>query len=298
MRIRGNLLLSAMLIDSVIAGVSLLQLNTGAKMPALGFGTYTLQGEPLKQVLVSALNAGYRHIDTAAGYENEAVVADAIAESRVPREDIFLTTKLWCTDHGEEEAFDAIIASLGELRTEYVDLFLIHAPANLGESEQETVELRLQSWSVMESLHAAGVLRAIGVSNFEQRHIEQILEWGSVVPAVNQVELHAHLGQRELRTFCAKERIHVTGYGAVGARGLLDDPTVQRIAAAKGRSAAQISLRHTLQRGCAALARSTTPARIASNLETLDFELTAQEMSELEGLERGERSYWDNSAVP
>lgn len=276
-----------------------ISLNTGATMPAIGFGTYQLNGSELKEALLEAIASGSRLIDTAAGYENEHIVAEAIAESGIPREDFFLTTKLWCTDHGGEETFDAIMSSLAQLNTEYADLYLIHAPANLGETDEETVELRLQSWRVMEELHAAGCLRAIGVSNFEPRHIEQLrLSEGSVTPAVNQIELHSYLGQREIREYCDSRGIVVQGYGAVGAASLLEDATVQQIATVHGRSASQVTLRHTLQRGCSALARSVTPSRIRENLDVLDFELTFDEVNRLDELDRGQRSYWDNSNVP
>ena len=196
-------------------------LNTGAVMPALGFGTYQLEGEELSDALRCAIAAGYRHIDTAAGYENEHVVAAAIAESGIAREEFFLTSKLWCTDHGDDDAFDAILSSLAQLDTEYLDLYLIHAPNNLGESDEDKVELRRQSWAAMTALHEAGCLRAIGVSNFEPRHIEQLLEWGDVTPAVNQVEMHAYLGQAHIREYCEGKGIAVTSFGSVGAEGVL-----------------------------------------------------------------------------
>lgn len=281
-------------------------LNTGASMPALGYGTYRLEGEPLRRALVCALQQGYRHIDTAAGYENEAVVAAAIAESGVPREEIFLTSKLWCTDHGTEATYDAILASLAALSTDYIDLYLIHAPTNLGETDEEIRGLRQQSWQVMEALHAAGTLRSIGVSNFEPRHIEQLLRGtggsrreGAVLPAVNQVELHAYLSQSDIREYCEAQGILVTSYGSVGAAsGLLDDPTVVAIAKSHGKSAAQVTLRHSLQRNCAVLARSTAPQRIAANVELFDFELSEEEVQQLDALERAQRTYWDNSEVP
>ena len=273
-------------------------LLTGASIPALGFGTYTLDGDELKQALLHAIECGYRHIDTAAGYGNEAVVAEAIAESEVAREDFFITSKLWCTDHGADDTFGAILSSLAQLNTDYLDLFLVHAPNNLGDSAEEIVELRKQSWAVMTDLHNAGILRALGVSNFEPRHIDQLLEWGDVTPAVNQVELHAYFGQAAIRKYCREKDIVVQSFGSVGADGLLEDPAVQRIAAAHERSAAQISLRHSLQRGCAVLARSTTPERIKENARIFDFELSVDDMRTLDALESGERTYWDNSDVP
>ena len=157
-----------------------------------------------------------------------------------------------------------------------------------------------------EALHAAGALRSIGVSNFEPRHIEQLLRGtggsrreGAVLPAVNQVELHAYLSQSDIREYCEAQGILVTSYGSVGAAsGLLDDPTVVAIAKSHGKSAAQVTLRHSLQRNCAVLARSTAPQRITANAELFDFELSEEEVQQLDALERAQRTYWDNSEVP
>jgi len=238
---RGILIAFAATVVSGLSPTPTLSLNTGAAMPALGFGTYRLNGEELSDALRCAIAAGYRHIDTAAGYENEHVVAAAIAESGIPREEFFLTSKLWCTDHGDE-AFDAALSSLAQLDTDYLDLYLMHAPNNLGESAEDKVELRRQSWAAMTALHEAGCLRAIGVSNFEPRHIEQLLQWGEVTPAVNQVETHAYLGQAHIREYCDAKGIALTSFGSVGAEGLLSDPTVRRIAEARGRLTLTLTL--------------------------------------------------------
>lgn len=275
-----------------------LQLNTGARIPALGFGTYLTNGEELRQALQCAIEAGYRHIDTAHGYQNEAVVGDAIAESTIPREEFFITSKLWCSDHGTKRTRRAIEASLRELGTPYIDCFLIHAPDNQGATPEEIRELRRQSWLVMEEYHRAGKLRAIGVSNFEPRHIDQILQVGTITPAVNQIECHAHLRQKEVREFCAREGIVVESYGSVAADGLLDDPVVRELAATHGRTPAQVSLRYSFQRGAVVLAKSLTPERIRENAQIFDFALNTEEMARLDALDRGERTYWDNSDVP
>lgn len=276
-----------------------IKLNTGASMPAHAFGTYRLEGDEMKKAVVCAIEAGYRHFDTSAGYENEGIVGDAIIESGVPREDFFITTKLWCTDHGGEETVGAILGSLSELSTEYIDLYLIHAPNNLGENAEEIVNKRRESWSVMEEFHQMGSLRAIGVSNFEARHMEDLRECGfSVTPAVNQVELHAYLGQKPLRDYCADRGILVGAYGSLGAAGLLEEPSVQALAAAKSRTPAQVSLRHGLQRGAYVLSRSVTPERIKENSKLFDFELTNDEVALLDALDCDERTYWDNSDVP
>lgn len=320
---------------SVPAAAPTLVLNTGGRIPAIGFGTYLSNGDELFAALVHALRNGYRHIDTAAGYFNEPVVADAIEASGVPREQIFITTKLWCSDHGRKRTQRAIAQSLRALRTDYIDLYLVHAPDNQGSTPEEVRRLRKESWEVMEEAHAAGTLRAIGVSNFEPRHIEALLvedsaptaeagerrasdnakarngkvradaaarpRAGAVVPAVNQIELHPLLEQREVLEYCARRGIVVEAYGAVGA-GAVDQPQLVKVAEGLGRTPAQVSLRHTLQRSPAqvvVLAKSLTPARIDENLRIFDFEIDQEDIATLDALAKKDgRSYWDNSDVP
>jgi len=281
-----------------VLSIPTLKLSTGASIPAVGFGTYTIGGEALRKALDHAIATGYRHFDTARAYQNEAVVGAAIAASGLPREDFFITSKLWGTDHGEGRARRAIEASLSELGTEYVDLMLIHGPDNFGSSAEEKCTLRQETWRVLEEFHAAGTLCAIGCSNFEPRHIGSLMESGSVMPAVNQIEMHAYLAQGAVRAYCAEHDILVTAYGSVGAKGLRADPVVQSIAAAHKRTPAQVSLRHSLQRGAAVLCRSTTPKRITENGQLFDFELSREEVAALDALDVGTRSYWDNTKVP
>ena len=283
-------------------------LNTGARIPRLGFGTYLANGEELLDALLAAIRIGYRHIDTAAGYMNEGVVSTAIATSGVPREHFFLTSKLWCSDHGSQRTRKALANSLKRLRTSYLDLFLIHAPDNQGETPDEIRRLRLESWLAMEEAHRNGKLRAIGVSNFEPRHIDALLRnedgsarEGAIVPAVNQLEVHPHFDQQATREYCARHGIAVEAYGSLGARGVLEDPTIQRLARQYRRTPAQIVLRHTLQRGTIVLVKSLSPRRIEENARIFEFELNDADCEALDALgtgARAERSYWDNSEVP
>ena len=281
------------------------QLNTGAEMPRLGYGTYLANGDSLQQALLVAIRSGYRLIDTASGYMNERVVAAAMADSGLRRDEFFVTTKLWCDSHGTARTQRAIANSLRRLETEYIDLYLIHAPDNQGESAEEIQRLRRESWLAMEEAYRAGKLRAIGVSNFEPRHIEALLteadgrpRKGAIVPAVNQIELHPFFDQRETRQYCAQRGIVVESYGAINADGLLEDPTLTRISRSYGRTPAQVSLRHTLQRGAVVLAKSLTPRRIEENAAVFRFSLDPEDVAALDRLDRGERSYWDNSDVP
>lgn len=280
-------------------------LNSGNAIPRLGFGTYLTNGEELVAALKHAIRVGYRHIDTAAGYQNEAAVAQAVEESGVARSDLFLTTKLWCSDHGTKRTKRAIVKSLRALQTDYIDLYLIHAPDNQGTTPTEIRRLRLESWMAMEEAYRAGTLKAIGVSNFEPRHIDELTAGrpDAVVPAVNQIELHPKLDQRATLEYCAKRGCKVEGYGAIGADGVLDDPLVEEMALKYGRSPSQISLRHTLQRGAGdevvLLAKSLTPRRIDENLRVFGFEIGPEDMRALDRLATSDgRSYWDNSDVP
>ena len=313
-------------------------LNTGSRIPSLGFGTYLTNGEELFDALVHALRNGYRHIDTAAGYMNEPTVADAVQASGVPRDELFITTKLWCADHGRKRTERAIKQSLRALRTDYIDLYLVHAPDNQGSTPEEVARLRKESWQVLEEAHAAGTLRAIGVSNFEPRHIEALLREdvadskpgrdlprvaatgqataptlmaaaerppyrrGAVVPAVNQIELHPHIDQQAVLEYCARKGITIEAYGAVGADGLLSDPAIRAVAKRYGRSEAQVSLRHTLQRKpgqIVLLAKSLTKGRIDENLRVFDWDIDPADARLLDALARKDgRSYWDNSDVP
>lgn len=279
-------------------------------MPSLGFGTYLANGDSLFQALLVAIRIGYRHIDTASGYMNERVIAAAIAESEsrygLRRDDFFISSKLWCDSHGTARTQKAIANSLRRLETDFLDLYLIHAPDNQGHSADEIQRLRRESWLAMEEAHRKGSLRAIGVSNFEPRHIEALLtnedgtpRQGAIVPAVNQIEIHPYFDQRETRDYCAQRGIVVESYGGINADGLLEDPTVTHISRKSGRSPAQVSLRHTLQaRGAVVLAKSLTPQRIQENTGIFGFQLAPEDMAALDRLERGERSYWDNSDVP
>jgi len=284
----------------VTASIPTLTLNTGSTIPALGFGTYKAEGDKLAKALETAIAVGYRHIDTAQIYQNEEIVGEAIASSGIARESFFLTTKLWGTSHGDGRTQPAIETSLKSLGTPYIDLLLLHSPSNHGRSAEEVVALRQQSWLAMEEAYHAGICKAIGVSNFEARHIESVLEVGSVTPAVNQIESHARFAQKDLVQYCESRGILVTAYGSVGAKGLRADTTVQAIAAKHKRTPAQISLRHTLSRqggSMAVLTKSVTTKRVAENALAFEFELDADDMTAMDALDTGTRSYWDNSEV-
>ncbi len=256
----------------------LTRLNNGVEIPQLGFGVFQIPPDEVVEPVRSAIESGYRLIDTAAAYGNEEGVGKAIAEAGVPREELFLTTKLWNTDHGHDEALRAFDTSLGKLGVDSVDLYLIHWPLP---SRGRYVE----TWQALEKIYADGRARAIGVSNFTEPHLRRLLAESGVVPAVNQIELHPRFNQADLRAFHAEHSIVTEAWSPIGqGQGLLQDPVVTGIAQAVDRTPAQVVLRWHLQLGNVAIPKSTHAERIRANIEVFDFELTAAQMGELSGM--------------
>jgi len=216
----------------------------------------------------------------------------------VPRAEIFLTSKLWCTDQGTGKTREALAKSLAALGTDYLDLYLMHAPRNSGKTASEAEQLRRQSWEEMQRQVAKGAVRSIGVSNFTVTHLKQLKRWGGAIPAVNQVEFHPHLLQLGLLEACQADGIVVEAYGSMGADGLLQEPVIVATATRLVRIPAQVTLRHALQLGLVVLPKSVTGSRIVANAQIFDFELGADDMRALNGLNRNRRTYWDNSSVP
>ena len=265
-------------------------LNDGQTMPRLGLGVWQARaGAETVDAVTTALRLGYRLIDTAKLYGNEAEVGRAVLASGVPRAEVFVTTKLWNDDHGRSRAKAAFAASRERLGLEYVDLYLIHWPG---------AGRRLETWEALTELQAEGHCRSIGVSNFTIAHLEELLTKSSVIPAVNQVELHPHLLQRELIDFCARHRIQVEAYSPLGRGRALEEPTIQAIARAHKRTPAQVVLRWELQHDLVTIPKSVRPDRIRENSEVFGFELTKAEVSRLDELGTGGRVAWDPTGVP
>ena len=259
-----------------------LRLSTGGDIPQLGLGVFQVPPDETAATVRFALSCGYRSVDTAAAYGNEAGVGAAIAGSGVPRERVFVTTKLWNEDQGHERALRAFDASLGRLGLDYVDLYLIHWPAPRRDRYVET-------WKAFEELYADGRARAIGVSNFHVDHLERLLAQAQVTPAVNQIELHPRLQQRELRTFHAEHGIVTEAWSPLAKGALLEESPIRAIAAAHDKAAAQVILRWHLQLGNVAIPKSVTRERIEQNIGVLDFELTDDEMDQIAALDCGGR---------
>ncbi|MGA9466309.1 MAG: aldo/keto reductase [Exiguobacterium marinum] len=260
-------------------------LNNTVNMPMLGLGVYKVEdGAVTVDTVKTALDADYRLIDTAAIYQNEESVGQALREAGVPREEVFVTTKLWNEFHGFDEALQAFQDSLDRLGLEYVDLFLIHWPMPRFGKFVET-------YKALEQLYEEGRVRAIGVSNFEIEHLEQIIQSCSIVPAVNQVEIHPYLSQKDLIAFCKRYDIQIQAWSPLmKGREALEDDTIVEIANRHGKSPAQVILRWHLQNGVAVIPKSVTPSRIKENIQVFDFTLTNEEMAAIDALNRDERT--------
>ena len=260
-----------------------LTLNNGVEMPQLGFGVWQVPDDEAETAVATAIESGYRSIDTAAIYQNEVGTGKAIAASGVAREELFVTTKLWNSDQGYDPALRALDTSLRKLGLDYVDLYLIHWPQPARDAYPET-------WRAFERIAADGRARAIGVSNFQPAHLDRLIDGSGVVPAVNQIELHPRLPQAELRGQHARHGIATEAWSPLGqGKGLLDNPLIARIAARHGRTPAQVVLRWHLQLGNVVIPKSVTPSRIRENIDVFDFELAAADMAELAGLDDGTR---------
>ncbi|NUK04666.1 aldo/keto reductase [Streptomyces lunaelactis] len=260
-----------------------ISLNNGVAMPQLGFGVWQVPDDEAAKAVATALEAGYRSIDTAAAYENEEGTGRAVAASGVAREDLFITTKLWNPDHGYDATLRAFDASLDKLGVDHIDLYLIHWPLPSKGTYVDT-------YKAFEKIHADGRAKAIGVSNFLPEHLERLMGETSVVPAVNQIELHPQLQQAELRAFHSKHGIATEAWSPLGSgRGLLEVPTVVAIAQKHGRTPAQAVLRWHLQIGNVVIPKSVTPSRIRENLDVFDFELDADDLAAFAALDEGKR---------
>jgi diketogulonate reductase-like aldo/keto reductase len=258
-------------------------LNSGAAMPRVGLGVWQSSGKT-KSAVLAALQAGYRHIDTAAVYGNEAQVGAAIAESGVPRDQVFVTSKLWNNDQGYDKALLAFDASMKRLKLEYLDLYLLHWPV---------ARLRLDSWRALEQLAADKRVRTIGVSNFLVSHLRELKAKARVLPAVNQIELSPFLQRRETVALCDELGIVLAAYSPLTRGQRLGHPVVAEISKRSSRSPAQVLLRWGLQHGFVVLPKSVTPARIQENAQLFDFVLDAEAMSQLDALDEGLVTGWD-----
>lgn len=260
------------------------KLANGVEIPCVGFGTFqTPDGETAVQAVKAALKAGYRHIDTASVYGNEVGVGRGIVESGVPREEIFVTTKLWNADQGFEATLKAFDKSRKALGLDYVDLYLIHWP-RVKQAPDDWRRLNRETWQAMEKLYEKGYIKAIGVSNFAPKHIESLAEMSLTMPMVNQIELHPGWLQQETVDYCRDKGIVVEAWGPFSRGNLFGSGELDGIAAKYGKSVAQVCLRWHLQQGYIPLPKSVTPQRIEENAQIFDFELAQEDMEYISGI--------------
>ena len=266
------------------------KLNSGAEMPIFGLGTFQARsGKETRDAVLGALQIGYRHIDTASIYGNEEDVGAAIKESGIPREEVFVTTKLWNSDHGYDSAPATFEGSRRRLGLSYVDLYLIHWPVQ---------DLRNETWRALETLLEEEKCRAIGVSNYMTWHLEELLENSSTVPAVNQVEFSPYLYQKDLLKFCRKSNIQLEAYSPLTKGRKLDDPKLVALASKYSKSPAQILIRWALQHQMVVIPKSSVRERIVENAGVFDFGISTEDMRSLDLFDQGLRTSWNPSTAP
>ena len=261
----------------------LVEMNDGRSIPVIGFGVWQVPDDVVIDATLKALEVGYRHIDTAYLYHNERGVGEALRRSGLERDDIFVTTKVWNTDHGYDETLRAFDKSTGLLGIDEVDLYLIHWPT-------PARDIYLDSWRALIRLREEGRARSIGVSNFHDAHLRKIIDETGVIPAINQIELHPWLPQTQLRDIDARLGIKTEAWSPLGSGRLIDDPVIAEVAAKHGKSPAQVMVRWSIQLGNIVLPKSVTPARIEQNIDVFDFVLDDADMAAIATLESGRRT--------
>jgi diketogulonate reductase-like aldo/keto reductase len=265
-------------------------LANGVQIPQFGLGTWKVTDQAeYDGMFTAAVEAGYRHFDTAQIYGNEQMLGAAWQAAGLKREDIFITTKIWIKHFGPKKAKSSFQDSLNKLSVEYTDLLLLHFPVTI---------LRKKAWGALEDLYESGQTKAIGVSNYTVKHLEDMQSYAKIMPHVNQVELHVFLQQPELLKYCRENGIVVEAYSPLAHAKANDDPIIAKIAAAHGRSYAQVMLRWCVEEGLVVIPKSVTPSRIKENAEIFDFELTPEDIAKLSKLDRNLRTCWSPVHVP
>ncbi|MBP2258765.1 diketogulonate reductase-like aldo/keto reductase [Virgibacillus campisalis] len=263
-----------------MTNIPLKTLYNGVSVPQLGLGVYKVPPEDVYQTVSSALKAGYRHIDTASYYENENGVGKAIKDSGIPREKLFITTKVWNDDHGYDRTLQAFEKSMEKLNMDYVDLYLIHWPIP---------EIFPETWKALEKLYKDGRVKAIGVSNFLDHHLQTLLTDAKIKPVVNQIELHPKLIQKQTVEFCRENDIAVESWSPLGRARYLDDVILEKLAKKYDKTVAQIMIRWHIQHDFIVIPKSTKAKRQAENMAVFDFELSPEDMKQIDGMDEGFR---------
>lgn len=258
-------------------------LHNGVTIPQLGFGTYLIPNEQVADAIKHALDAGYRHIDTAQYYKNESGIGEALKASGINREDLFITTKVWNSHHGYEQTLEAFEESLERLKLDYIDLYLVHWPCPKFDKYVET-------YKALETLYKEGKVRAIGVCNFDIEHLERLFAECEIKPMINQVECHPYFQQKEMKRFCREHKIHFESWSPL-YRGeeVLEEPIIKELAKKHGKTPAQIILRWHLQEGSIVIPKSVHPERIRKNIDVFDFTLSDEDMELIASLDRNQQ---------
>lgn len=265
-------------------GKDAFRLNNGIWIPSLGFGTFKTPDAQAAQVVMDAIEVGYRHIDTAAVYENERGVGQGIKNSGIPREELFITSKLWNTERGYDSTLRAFDATMERLGLAYLDLYLIHWPANRKQFGDQAKEINAQTWKAFETLYRQGRIKAIGLSNFEKHHIEELMETCEIRPMVDQLEIHPGWMQEETVSFCQEKNIVVEAWSPLGRATMLGHPVLNDLAQKYGKNSAQICIRWILQKGLLPLPKTVHKERMVENADVFDFVLSKEDMARIDAL--------------
>lgn len=266
-----------------MSAVPNITLNNGVEIPQFGFGTFQIEPERTKEITLTAIEAGYRHIDTAEMYRNERQVGEAVRASGLDRSELFVTSKLNNGAHAYDDALKAFDQTMRELDIDYVDLFLVHWP--LPKRSEDYVD----TWRAMEQIYQSGKCRSIGVSNFQPEHLQRLFDETDVVPVVNQIEVHPYLTQDDVREFGVKNGVVTEAWAPIAKGQVVDDPTINEIARRYGKTPSQVTLRWHIQRGDIVFPKSVNPDRIRENIDIFDFELSDDETARITQLNRNER---------
>ncbi len=259
-------------------------MNNGVKIPCIGYGTYQTPDEEICVAMLEAIKAGYRHIDTAALYGNEKGVGKAVKECGIPREELFITSKVWNDCRGYDKAKAAFEESMKKLDMEYLDLLLIHWPANKKQYGEEAKSLNAETWRAFEELYNAGKVKAIGLSNFLPHHIEELMETATIKPMVNQIEFHPGWAQLEVAKYCQENDIVVEAWSPFGRKDIIENETLKEIGKKYGKSVAQVCMNWILNHGILPLPKSVTPSRMVENTLVFDFKLSQEDMDVIDAL--------------
>ena len=274
------------------------KLNNGLEIPCVGYGTFNTPDEEVEKAVLTALEIGYKHVDTAFLYANEVGIGKAIKKCGIPREELFITSKLWNTNRGYESTKEAFKITLNNLGLEYLDLYLVHWPANRLQFGDEAKKINADTWRAMEELYEEGYVKAIGVSNFLTHHLEELMEGAKIKPMVNQIEFHPGWLQEDTVKYCKDQNIIIEAWSPLGRNEILENDNLIKVADKYNKSTAQLCIRWILQKGILPLPKSVTPSRIKENTEVFNFVIEEEDMQFIDSLQFIGGRCVDSDTVP